>query len=542
MESVEQVNNVSYSGEHLVRFTEPVTHGSQRNVVTTRMLYFAAIDAWRQEGDREFTVDYFDVRFYSKKSGLYRYENGEYKRLFEYVIDARDQIGHRKLVVTIKPRLKNMWYRRNGEFHKWKLPAGREEGTLLYIQSSYMDWQEILDLLAKIFKKLDINVAYLAEIRDDDSNIITLERHIRVSISVEHLVAQTLRSFEFWLRDKPRTKVKAHQDTEEGAYKFYKVTFKDESLLPEDLRHLDLAFYIKIYRLKDWETANVLENLKNSFKIEAGLDPKMSNDRVPLELEGVLTDFLDQLVISILVKTGVQKGNLLEDDHFRPELRPEKEVPLIDFPSWQEQLGISRERVQRNEEFGKALQNDLARAILKLVTLHGWVDLKQLAAELQYSVKRVREIVQMLEEIGLLKRVRTFGASMVQFRNSLIEEMVKTRIEVAEKELGLGDAIQKVKEKALRRIKRRLTLLSKRLLLKRVPKKFREGVAEDLSKKFKLRIVAEAEADPEDEDIVPIMEFVLGTLREHLNKYLARELDAILQGLKVQHSPVPAPT
>ncbi|MFA4647861.1 hypothetical protein P8X24_11565 [Pyrococcus kukulkanii] len=527
MESVKQVNKVSYSDENLIRFVEPVTHGSQRNVVTTRMLYFAAIDAWKQEGDREFTVDHFDVRFYSKKSGLYRHEDGEYKRLFEYVIDARDQIGHRKLVVTIKPRLKNMWYRRNGEFHRWKLPEGRDEATLLYIQSSYMDWDEILELLAKIFKRLDINTAYLGEIREGDSNIITLERHIRVSISVERPVAQTLRSFEFWLRDKPRTKVKAHQDTEEDAYKFYKVTFKDESLLPESLKHLDLAFYIKIYRLKDWESANAPENLRNSFKIEAGVDPKLS-DRIPLALEGELRDFLDSLVISILAKTGVQKGNLLEDDHFKPDMRPEKTVRLIDFPTWNEQLGIQIEKIKENEAFGRAIQNDLARAVLKLVTLNGWVDLKKLAQELHYSERRIREVVKMLEEIGLLKRVRTFGASLVQFRNALLEEMVKARIEIAEKELGLGDAIQKVKEKALKRIKRRLTILSRKLLLKRAPK----DVRDELAKKFKLRIVAEAETDPENEDIVPVMEFILTKLRDHMNKYLARELEAILESLK----------
>ncbi|ABN58488.1 winged helix [Pyrococcus abyssi virus 1] len=522
MSRAEELNNILYSEQNRVSFVEPVTHGSQRNVITTRMLYFATIDAWKQEGDREFTVDHFDVRFYSKKSGLYRYENGEYKRLFEYVIDARDQIGHRKLVVTIKPRLKSMWYRRNGEFHRWKLPEGRDEATLLYIQSSYMDWDEILELLAKIFKKLDINTAYLAEIREEDSNIITLERHIRVSISVERPVAQTLRSFEFWLRDKPKTKVKAHQDTEEDAYKFYKVTFKDESILPESLKHLDLAFYIKIYRLKDWEAANAPENLKNSFKIEAGVDPKLSGDRIPLALEDELRDFLDALVISILVKTGVQKGNLLEDDHFKPNLRPEKTVRLIDFPTWNEQLGIQIGKIKENEAFGRAIQNDLARAVLKLVTLNGWVDLKKLAQELHYSERRIREVVKMLEEIGLLKRVRTFGASLVQFRNALLEEMVKARIEIAEKELGLGDAIQKVKEKALKRIKKRLTILKKKLQARRVP--------------FRFRVVAEAEVDAEHEDIVPIIELFLEKVREYLNPYLVREWERLLESLKVQRS------
>jgi len=181
--------------------------------------------------------------------------------------------------------------------------------------------------------------------------------------------------------------------------------------------------------------------------------------------------------------------------------------------------------VQQNEEFGQALQNDLARAVLKLVTLNGWVDLKKLAQELHYSERRIREIVAMLEEIGLLKRVRTFGASMVQFRNALLEEMVKARIEFAEKVLGLGDAVKRVREKALRRIKRRLTILKKKLRMRRIP--------------FKFRIVAEAETDPENEDLIPYIELFLARVREYLNPYLVREWEAILESLKAQHSATP---
>jgi len=525
MESVEEVNNVLYSGEHLVRFVEPITHGSQRSVVTTRMLYFAAIDAWRREGDREFTIDYWDVKFYSKKSGLYRKEGDDYKRLFEYVIHARDQVGHKKLDVVIKPRVRGMYYRsrKTGKFEKFKLPG--EEGTLLFIQSSYMEWDEVLDLLKKIFECLDINTAYLAEIRVEDSKITTLERHVRVSTSVESPVADTLRAFEFWLRDQPGTKVKVRQDVEEDtsegrAYVFYKVTFKKAQMIPE--RFQGLAFYVKMYRIREWKTANVEDNIKHSFKVEAGVDPDWSDERVPLEYEKELTDFLDRLVISILAKAGVQRGNLLGDDHFKPETRLEKEVELIDFPTLQELKGAFISRVNENEQFGEVLENVLARAVLKLVTLHGWVDLKKLAQELHYSERRIREIVKMLEELGLLVRVRTFGASMVQFRNTLLEEAVKSRIEFAEKTLGMGDAIRKVKEKALKRIKRRLTLLKKKLRARRIP--------------FRFRIVAEAEVDAEHEDLVPLIETFLAKVGAYLNPYLLKEWERLLESLKAQSS------
>jgi len=305
---VKDLNKFSYNVANTVRFVEPVVHGSQRSVITTRMLYFAAIDAWRRSGDVEFSIDYYSVRFYSKKSGLYRYKNGEYKRLFEYVIHVRDQIGHKKLDVVIKPRIRGMYYysRKLGKFVEFKLPKGQER-TLLFVQSSYMEWDEVLELLTRIFEKLDINKAYLAEVDVADSSIITKERHVRVSISVERAVAETLKAFEFWLRDQPGSKVRMHIDNEEDVYKFYKVTFKNVDIIPEQLKGLGLAFYVKMYRLKDWETANAPENIKHSFKFEAGIDPKLSSERVPLELDGVLTDFLDQLVISILVKTGVQK-------------------------------------------------------------------------------------------------------------------------------------------------------------------------------------------------------------------------------------------
>ncbi len=395
------------------KHTKGIIHGSQASAFFgDKSLYYALISIWRKEGgDLEFNLGDYKGSFYSKRSGLRK----EGKGLFEYVIYLKS--GFRTLYLNFSPRVRGMAY---GKGKEWKLNERQGEGVAVSIKASYLYFDEIEEIILSLFKRFNLERFY-GSWNKEESYLISLEDHIRYHERKERSV---IRVFEdIWLLVGLTEEYQAEHkiDKKKAGYKFAKVVTDKWNEL--GFENKGLFFYVKSYRGEKFP--NIRDAIIKHPKLEIGLDPYYNKGNRPKWKDWKrIFDLEEEIRGNIAIWSGISVSDLVEDAMFK--VLPNQ----VEVKEWRpEKLKIYY--MERAKEVYPDIEWNPSKAkTIYIVAKEGSVDVKEVAKEIGITERGVRKIIRYFEDKGILKRVRTYGNSFIEFENPLVEKVMSEKIEL----------------------------------------------------------------------------------------------------------------
>jgi DNA-binding transcriptional ArsR family regulator len=333
-----------------IRRTAPIAHGSAVSVVLDDQLdlYNHCRERWREligEAGEDVAVpadpsflpegDYvWTFRSSNWKAGAQN-ANGTWKRWYEYHISLRRKTEFKgeeqlskppvSLNLSIQPQDERLTYEDGNDY---SLPFG--EGSRIVVKTTYCERSgEVLD---RLFNSLadalasldgDSEIVSIGDLKSDSARISKLETYSRFDIDKKHSVKRCLDKSENLIDVGGGSEVEVWKQRQEEGWLEARVSSDRWNRLGIDPLEVDRE--LKCYQAADWTDRSPEDPLKHP-KVEASIDSGTAH----LSEWDQLLDSLRQLLLVHLEWAGVEDGELIADDFFKPAVQPTVETELPD--------------------------------------------------------------------------------------------------------------------------------------------------------------------------------------------------------------------
>lgn len=286
------------------KFAEPVTHELGCFLQYKELdLYFAVVNYFMDSVEDTYN-HYIDIgtrkfKFFSKPGGLKNPKTG--KIAFEYILSWKDDIKASKCAITIKPLFGAGTKTKTGKV--LNLPT---VGTQIQVQSSFIEFHEILDIVELFIYHIDAG-RFIHSLDRNDSKIYQMARHIRYHEKYENTVAGMLGRIDEESSTLGNVSITKQMDS--GKYYMYYLANPDFSIcnIKTKWNHS-----VKTYRIKDYKVRGPADPLRHP-KLEVFLHSE-SGDNPTINQYLDLKRDLDDLLIKLL--SFVQPIEYVSDNYF----------------------------------------------------------------------------------------------------------------------------------------------------------------------------------------------------------------------------------
>ncbi|WP_049934668.1 MarR family transcriptional regulator [Haloplanus natans] len=444
-----------------IRRTASITHGVGVSVVLDDGLeqYNHSMDLWRDvigeaggekivEADPDFLPDGDYVWVFKSSGWKAGKENsaGEWRQWYEYKLTLKrretDEDGEQELKkpptscsIDIQPQAEGLTYKDGNDF---SIPYG--EGTRLRIRTTYVERSgQVIDrlftCLSDALKRLggDPDLVDVGDMKADSARIFKLETHVRFDIDEKHPVKLCLDKSENLIDVGGGAEVKTWKRRDKAGWMEARITSDRWDRLGFDPLEVDaiedgeettkrLSRELKCYQATNWEDRSRDDPLHHP-KLEASLGGESTAHLS--EWDSTLKS-LRRLVLSHLEWAGVDDGDLVADDYFKPSTQPTVEVAhpqgrredLRRFYSRFEPVVWSA---------AMKYQTDAQYDILSVICENYGATYDQLVSATGYSRSNVEYHVGELKDLGLL--VTVGNPAIIAFDADYLYEKVSELID-----------------------------------------------------------------------------------------------------------------
>lgn len=478
-----QVGDITPSSLHAGADTEtlhrtcPISHGAAISTVLDddNATYDALRELWRDrvdDPDAEVQIAEADISFNGSGEFVWVFSSsgykagsenqyGNWKQWYKYHIKLRRvnrnaETGEIESLskppvsvhVIVEPQKEGMTYDpddNGGDLVEVELPYG--EGTRVQTQTTYVERPSqpvrrgidaVRDVLAV---RDDQDLADAGAIKRDSCRIWKLEAYYRFDIEQKHALVRTIDKSESLIDVGGGADVETWRDRQEEGWLESRLTsdrwdhlgFESATTRAvEDGEETDVEYEreLKVYQASDWHEkppSDYAHHPKVEASLAGGRNPHIDEWHSVLER-------LRELVISHCEWAGIDDGDLISDDYFRPASQPTIEIEHPDGRREDLRRYYNRFEAVVYSECLKWDQNRACYDILSTLVERRGCGYETLAAETGYSRSNLQYHIGRLVDVGLLETVG--NPATICFKSEALLEIVEDSMEDVASALG----------------------------------------------------------------------------------------------------------